>query len=45
MSNLFAEILDNLDKIPISRKEVVRLLDKMDHDLQAAETESEQKSR
>ena len=39
MSNLFAEILDNLDEIPISRKDVVRLLNKMDHDLQAAENE------
>lgn len=39
MSNLFAEILDKLDEIPISRKDVVRLLDKMDHDMQAAENE------
>ncbi len=39
MSNLYAEILDNLDKIPGSRKDVVRLLDKMDHDMRAAESE------
>lgn len=39
MSNSFAEILDKLDEIPISRKDVVRLLDKMDHDMQAAENE------
>ena len=39
MSSLFAEILDKLREIPVNRKDVVRLLDKMDHDLQAAEKE------
>lgn len=40
MSNLFTEILDRLDEIPINRKDVERLLDKMEHDLQAAENEA-----
>ncbi len=39
MSSLFTEILDKIDQIPVSRKDVVRLLDKMEHDLHAAENE------
>jgi hypothetical protein len=39
MSSLFTEILDKIDGIPASRKDIVRLLDKMEHDVQAAQNE------
>ncbi len=37
MSNPFAELERQLERIPIRRSEIERLLEKMDHDLEAAE--------
>jgi len=37
MSNPFAELEHQLERIPIRRLEIERLLEKMDHDLDAAE--------